>query len=56
MSEKLAKIQAIEFAMIRGIERAEREHYKKPYDIALFIRTELDRAGLKIVWRPGQKP
>lgn len=55
MSETLAKMQAIEFAFIKGIERAKRQDLRKPYDVHICIRTELKRAGLTIVWAKGQK-
>ena len=39
-------------AIITGIKRAEDAGYTKVYDVAICVKTELDKAGLKIVNKP----
>jgi hypothetical protein len=49
---KVERNKATSDAMVAGITRAERIGLSKPYDVATCIKTELDKAGLKIVCKP----
>ncbi len=39
-------------AIVAGITRADKSGLSKYYDVAILIKTELDKAGLKIVNKP----
>jgi hypothetical protein len=50
----MADATTIQNAIEAGINRAADTGYTKTYDIAIFIQTELSKAGLKIVNKPSK--
>lgn len=52
----IEKYRTQEKAFLAGMERAERNDLRKPYDIMVCILSELKAHGLQITWQPGEKP
>jgi len=51
---RVEKNKAVTDAIVAGITRADKSGLSKYYDVAICIKTELDKAGLKIVLKPSK--
>lgn len=51
--KRIQRTRAFSQAVVDALPKVEEYGRTTPYDIAIAIRVELDKAGLQIVWRRG---
>ena len=52
LRRRVERNKATTDAIVAGITRADKSGLSKYYDVAICIKTELDKAGLRIVCKP----